>query len=111
AVFLQRRDVVAQRRQPFAAQLALGAIHQQRGADLYNDKLGARKNSAHRRDFFLARLAVLLPLLGLAFALPPVALALTVFLVAFLAFALSILRGVFAAPFAADAATLRAAGL
>ena len=66
---LQRRDIGAQRSQPVAAQFALGAVHQQRRADLHHDQLGAGKNIAHRRCFFLARLRGLAYRLGLGLGL------------------------------------------
>ncbi len=64
------RDIGAERGQPFAAQLALGAIDQKRRSDFDDDQLGAfGEQSTHRRPF-AARRSVLLSVLGLAFALP-----------------------------------------
>src|SRR5204862_7234330 len=70
AIFLQARDIVAQRSQPVAAQFALGTIHQQRRADLRDNQFGAREYIAQRRCFIFARFAVLPSALGLALALP-----------------------------------------
>src|SRR6185312_4351082 len=80
AVFLQRRDIGAERLQPDTAQLTRGAIHQQGRTDLDYDQLRTGEDIAHRRDRFLFSAAFLARALaewrvalGLAFALPVLA--------------------------------------